>query len=39
MGSMSGVEAASMPLLPEWLRMLWVAHSWGWPPYTFGTPG
>jgi len=25
MGSMSGVEAASMPLLPEWLRMLWVA--------------
>jgi len=25
MGSMSGVESASMPLLPEWLRMLWVA--------------
>jgi len=25
MGSMSGVEAASMPPLPEWLRMLWVA--------------
>jgi len=25
MGSMSGVEAASMPPLPEWLRKLWVA--------------